>query len=122
MPMGGGMGGSEQMQSPAGAPASKAVDKKGAKTAALTNLKIAQNMIEQALTAFDPEDQEYTACLKALQVLSKAAGKNDASDLVPAEIMRMVGQMPQMGGGTPMQRATVQQLRQQQQPVQNPGQ
>lgn len=97
-------------------------EKKGAKTAALTNLKIAQNMLEQALTAFGPEDDEYKAVLDCLTKLAKLAGKaGDASDLVPAQVMRMVGQLPQMGGGTDVQRAVMQQLRQPQQPQPGAG-
>lgn len=87
----------------------------------MSNLHIAQNMVEQALTAFSPEDKEYKVCLKILTALAPMAAKNDSSDLVPAEVMRMVGQMPQMGGGTDVQRMILQQMNKpqgQQQPPQ----
>jgi hypothetical protein len=106
-----GMAGGNAPQAPAGSPMSKPEPKKGLKAGALANMRIAQNMLEQALTAFAPEDAEYKTILDCLTKLTKTAGKNDAGDLVPAEVMRMVGQMPQMGGGTQMQRAIMQQLK-----------
>lgn len=99
--------------------------KKGLLAGAQANMRIAQNMLEQALTALDHESPEYKTVLDCLSRLSKIAGKNDSTDLVPAEVMRLVGQMPQMGGGTQMQRAIMQQLRQPQgapQPGQQPPQ
>ena len=103
-------------QAPNASPMPAPADKQGLKAKAMSNLSIAQNMIEQALTAFEPEDKEYKACLKVLNLLEPLASRNDGSDLVPAEVMRMVGQLPQMGGGTQMQRQIMQQLHQQQQP------
>ena len=101
---------------PGGSPTPQPQEKKGLKTSAMVNLSIAQNMIEQALTAFQPADPEYKACLKALNVLAPLAAKNDASDLVPAQVMRMVGEMPQMGGGTDVQRMILQRMQQGQHP------
>jgi hypothetical protein len=98
--------------------------KEGLRAGALTNLQIAQNMIEQALTVFESGDAEYDACLKALQILSKVAGKSEVGDLVPAQVARMVGQLPQAGGGTDMQRMIRQQMTRPQgqpQPQQQPG-
>lgn len=103
---GGGLG----TQSPAAAPTAQPQDKKGLKAAAMSNLHIAQNMLEQALTAFAPEDKEYKVILKCLTSMSPLAADRDSSDLVPAEILRMVGQMPQMGGGTDIQRMIMQQM------------
>lgn len=84
----------------------------------MSNLNIMSNMGEQALTAFDPGSAEYKAILKCLNILSPIVGKNDASDLVPAEVMRMVGQLPQMGGGSDVQRMIMQQMKQGKQPAQ----
>ena len=107
-------------------------DKRGLKAAAMSNVTIMQNLAEQALTAFEPEDPVYKALLKCLNTLMPIASKNDSSDLVPAEVMRMVGQLPQMGGGTDVQRMIMQQMKQgggggappgqpPQQPPQQPG-
>ena len=91
-------------QAPGGSPTPQPQEKKGLKLAAQSNLSIAQNMLEQALTAFGPEDKEYKVVLKCLTSLSQITAKSDASDLVPAEVMRMVNSLPQMGGGTDIQR------------------
>jgi hypothetical protein len=99
-------------QTPSGSPTPQPQEKKGLKAAARSNLVIAQNMAEQALTAFQPEDAEYKACLKVLNTLAPILGKNDASDLVPAQVMRMVGQLPQMGGGSDIQRMILKQMQQ----------
>jgi hypothetical protein len=114
----GGTGG----QAPAGSPTAQPQDKKGLKAAAMSNLHIAQNMLEQALTAFAPEDKEYKVILKCLNSMAPLAADRDSSDLVPAEIMRMVGQMPQMGGGTDIQRMIQQKMAQGGQPPQGGGQ
>lgn len=99
-------------QGPGGSPNAQPQEKAGMKAHAMTNLSIAQNMMEQALTAFHPGDKEYKAILKCLNTLAPMSAKNDSSDLVPAEVMRMVQQLPQMGGGTDVQRAIMQQMKQ----------
>lgn len=76
----------------------------------MSNVTIMQNLAEQALTAFQPGDPIYKALLKCLNALEPIAAKNDSSDLVPAEVLRMVGQLPQMGGGTDVQRMILQQM------------
>ena len=78
--------------------------KEGLKAAAHTNVHIAVNMLEEALGAFGSESDEGGTVLKALHTLRKLVGKRDSSDLVPAEIAQMVSRMPQMGGGTDLQR------------------
>jgi len=108
--------GANQPAGPGGSATPQIQKKKGLKTSALVNLSIAQNMVEQALTAFEPGDKEYSACLKVLNTLAPLAAKNDASDLVPAQVLRMVGEMPQMGGGTDVQRLIAQRMRQGQLP------
>lgn len=91
--------------------------KKGKQAAALVNLQIAQNMLEQAMTVFQPNSPEYKTVLDVLGKLSKIAGKSEVGDLVPAQIQRLVGQLPQAGGGTDMQKMIRQKMMQgQQQP------
>lgn len=103
-------GGGASPGGPAASPMATPQDKKGVQTAAMVNLQIAQNMLEQALTAFEPSMPEYDAIIDCLKRLSKVAGKSQAGDLVPAQIMRLVGQMPQAGGGTDQQRMIRQQM------------
>lgn len=93
-------------QQPSASPMAVPQEKKGLKAGAMSNLHIAQNMVEQALTAFDPDEDAdtYNACLDVLKKLARVAGKNDSRDLVPAQIARMVGELPQAGGGTDMQK------------------
>jgi hypothetical protein len=62
------------------------------------------NMLEQALPVFGSESKEGKSILKILGMLSKEFGKQDASDLVPAEILQMNKSLPQAGGGTEVQR------------------
>ena len=108
---GGGVGEVAQgAQAPSGSPTSQPQDKRGLKASALANVTIMQNLAEQALQAFQPSDPEYKALLKCLTVLEPLAAKHDASDLVPASVMQMVGQLPQMGGGSDVQRMIMQQM------------
>jgi hypothetical protein len=97
--------GNPQAKPPAASPMSQPAEKKGLVAAAMTNVSIAQNMLEQAMTAFQPGDKEYSAVLKALNTLASISAKRDSSDLVPAEVMQLNSQLPQMGGGTEVQRA-----------------
>lgn len=102
--------GAQSGQSPAAAPLSKPQDKRGLKAAAHTNIHIAVNMLEEALPAFGSESPEGAKILSALKSLSMMVGKNDNSDLVPAEVLQMVRRLPQMGGGTQVQQAIMKQM------------
>lgn len=85
--------------------------KDGKIEAARVNVHIAMNMLEQALPVFGSESKEGKAILKHLSGLSKDFGQSDTSDLHPAEIKQLVGQMPQMGGGTDVQKMLMQQMK-----------
>ncbi len=100
---------------PAASPISKPQDKKGLKVAAMTNVHIAANMLEEALPAFGSESQEGQKILSALKVIGPLLAKRDSSDLVPAEILQMVKSLPQMGGGTQVQQQIMRQMAQGQQ-------
>lgn len=90
----------------------KPQQKEGVKEAARVNIHIAMNMLEQALPAFGSESEEGKKVLKILSMLSKEFGKTDASDLTAAEILQMNKSLPQVGGGTDVQRM-LQQMNQQ---------
>jgi len=107
---GGASGGGAPAQPPRAAPMSTPQDKKGLKAAAQTNVHIAVNMLEEALSAYGSESEEGGSILTAITKLRKLFGKQDSSDLVPAEIMQMVSRMPQMGGGTDLQKMIRQQM------------
>ena len=90
---------------PAAAPFSTPQEKRGLKATALAHVQIATTLLEQSLADLGHETEEGQTVYKAIQSLSKLTGQrgNDNSDLVPAEVMAMVKQLPQMGGGTPVQ-------------------
>lgn len=85
-------------------------EKAGLKAAAMTNIHIALNMLEEALPAFGSESKEGQKLMRALTVLGTLAGKRDSGDLVPAQILQMVRQLPQMGGGTDVQKMLMRQM------------
>lgn len=98
---------------PAAAPFSTPQEKRGLKATAMSNVHIAMTLLEQALPDLGSETPEGQAVLKSLHGLVKIAAHRDNSDLVPAEVMQMVKQMPQMGGGTPVQQELIRQQMQQ---------
>lgn len=97
---------------PAAAPFATPQEKRGQKATALANVHIALTLLEQAIPDLGSDTPEGMAVIKATQGLAKLAGDHDNSDLVPAEIMQMVKQMPQMGGGTPIQQELMRQMAQ----------
>lgn len=103
-------GGAGPSSSPAAAPLNQPQEKAGLRAAAQTNVHIAVNMLEEALPAFGTESKEGLAILKALSGLGKLIAKKDSSDLVPAEVLHMVRQLPQAGGGTDIQKMLLQQM------------
>lgn len=109
---GGAPGGMPQSPRPGGTPMAKPQEKEGMKEAARVNIHIAMNMLEQALPPFGSESKEGKAVLKILGMLSKEFGKQDASDLVPAEVLQMNKALPQAGGGTDVQRMLMQMQKQ----------
>ena len=76
----------------------------------MSHVHIAMTLLQQALPDLGADTPEGAAVVKALSGLSRLAGKHDNSDLVPAEVMAMVRQMPQMGGGTPVQQELMRQM------------
>ncbi|MBA0085213.1 MAG: hypothetical protein HRJ53_09465 [Acidobacteria bacterium Pan2503] len=101
---------------PAAAPFATPQEKRGNKATAMANVHIALTLLEQAIPDLGSDSPEGLSVIKAVQGLAKLAGDHDNSDLVPAEIMHMVKQMPQMGGGTPMQQELMRQMAQQNAP------
>lgn len=96
---------------PAAAPFATPQEKRGNKASAMANIHIAMTLLEQALPDLGADTPEYDAVLKSLNSLVKTSTKRDNTDLVPAEVMQMVQQLPQMGGGTPIQQELMRQQR-----------
>ncbi|HEX8784349.1 MAG TPA: hypothetical protein VF764_13315 [Steroidobacteraceae bacterium] len=95
---------------PAAAPFSTPQEKRGQRASALSHVHIALTLLQQALPDLGGETPEGLAVVKAMNGLAKVVGRQDNSDLVPAEVMAMVRQMPQMGGGTPVQQELMRQM------------
>jgi hypothetical protein len=119
----GGMGAPPPMQGgmpsgPAGSPMSTPQKQDGKKESSHVQVHIAINMLEQALQGFGSETKEGKIILKTLDKLSSTFGGHDATDIVPAEIQQMVKGLPQVGGGTDVQKQIMQMM---QKPPQQPG-
>ena len=84
-------------QPPVSAPMSTPQDNAGDKQGAMAQVQMATKILEQTLAAFGSSSDEGKAVLDALKGLGKAFGASaeKGKDLIPAEIMNMVGSMPQ---------------------------
>jgi hypothetical protein len=91
------------MPTPMAAPEQKA----GVRENALVNISMALDLIEQALPALGSESDEGKKALSALSTLTAILGpkKQKAGELQNAEILQLLQNLPQAGGGTPGSRA-----------------
>lgn len=91
------MRGKGEQQPPASAPMSTPQDNAGEKQGAMAQVQMATKILEQTLAAFGSTSDEGKAVLDALKGLGKAFGASaeKGKDLIPSEIMNMVGSMPQ---------------------------
>ena len=96
-------GGPPPMPTPMSTPEPKA----GVREAALVNISMALDLIEQALPALGSESMEGKKALSALANLTSVLGpkKQRAGELQNAEILQLLQNLPQAGGGTPGSRA-----------------
>ena len=99
--------GSPTSNSPVSAPMSTPEPKKGEKQNAMISLSLAQDLLEQTLPALGSETEEGSVILDVLQKLNKKFGESarKAKELVPAELMQMMHNLPQMGGMSPEMKA-----------------
>ena len=84
-------------------PMSTPEPKMGNKEGALVNLGMALDLIEQALPSLgseSPEGQKAVAAMRALHGIL-GPGKPRTNELQPAEIMQLLGSLPQAGNVTP---------------------
>ena len=79
----------------------------GVREAALVNISMALDLIEQALPALGSETEEGKKAIAALGSLTSVLGpkKQRAGELQNAEILQLLQNLPQAGGGTPGSRA-----------------
>ena len=79
----------------------------GEKQSAMVNVSIAMDLLEQTLPALGSESEEGKSVLQCLTALSKKFGhsRSKSQELVPAELMQLMSQMPQAGGMSPSAKA-----------------
>lgn len=92
---------------PLGSPMSTPEPKLGNKEGAMVNLSMAMDLIEQALPAIGSESPEGQKALGALRSLTGIVGpkKGKTNELQQSEIISLLQNLPQAGGGTPEGRA-----------------
>jgi hypothetical protein len=81
--------------------------KMGSKEAALINISMAMDLLEQSLPALGSESTEGQKALNAIRQLSGLIGprKSKTNELQQSEILQMLQTLPQAGGATPEGRA-----------------
>lgn len=97
-------------QMPMASPMSTPEPKMGNKEGAMVNLSMAMDLIEQALPAIGSETEEGQKLLAAVRSLTGVLGPRKAKtkELQQTEILQMLQNLPQAGGGTPEGRAMAQ--------------
>lgn len=98
--------GAAPASAPMGSPMSTPEPAEGQKQAAIVNVQMAINMLEQAIPALGSSSDEGSTVLTALKSLSKKFGASKSQDLIPAEL-QMLMQNAQQTGGAPGQAATM---------------
>jgi len=93
---------SENSAPPMGSPMSTPEPKMGNREAAMINLSMAQDLLEQALPAVGSDSEEGRSILNAIGTINKVIGpkKSKTNELQPTEIMQMLQTLPQAGGAT----------------------
>ena len=95
---------------PLAAPMSTPEPKMGSREAAMINIGMALDLIEQSLPALGSDSEEGKKALDAIRVLNGMMGprKGKTNELQQAEILQMLQSLPQAGGATPEGRAIAQ--------------
>lgn len=95
---------------PIAAPMSTPEPKMGSREAAMINIGMALDLIEQSLPALGSDSEEGKKALDAIRVLNGIMGprKGKTNELQQAEILQMLQSLPQAGGATPEGRAIAQ--------------
>ena len=87
---------------PMASPMSTPEPKMGNREAAMINIAMAMDLLEQSLPAFGSETPEGQKVLGAIRTMTSVIGPKKAktNELQPAEIMQMLQTLPQAGGAT----------------------
>ena len=87
---------------PMSSPMSTPEPKMGNREAAMINISMAMDLLEQSLPALGSESPEGQKVLGAIRGMSSVIGpkKSKTNELQPAEIMQMLQTLPQAGGAT----------------------
>ena len=87
---------------PMASPMSTPEPKMGNREAAIINLAMAMDLLEQALPDLGSETEEGQKILGAIRTMTGVIGpkKSKTNELQPAEIMQMLQTLPQAGGAT----------------------
>jgi hypothetical protein len=90
------VGGQQGGQPPVSSPMSTPQPNEGEKQGAMAQIQMVTKILEQTLAAFGSTSEEGRAVLHALTILGKKFGREEGrgKDLIPSEIMNMVGSMP----------------------------
>lgn len=94
---------SDSSAPPMASPMSTPEPKMGNREAAMINISMAMDLLEQSLPALGSESPEGQKVLSAIRGMSGIIGPKKAKtdELQPAEIMQMLQTLPQAGGATP---------------------
>lgn len=97
----------DEVVPPMGAPMMTPEPKMGNKEAALINVGLALDLLEQSLPALGSESTEGIKVMAALRTLTGLMQPRQAktNELKNAEILQLLQSLPQAGGGTPEGRA-----------------
>jgi len=92
---------------PMSSPMSTPEPKMGSKEAAMINIGMAMDLLEQSLPALGSESVEGQKALTAIRSLTGLLGprKNKTNELQQSEILQMLQTLPQAGGASPESRA-----------------
>jgi len=92
---------------PMAAPMTTPEPKMGTKEAALINVGIALDMLEQAVPMLGPDESEGIDVMQAIRRLTKALGgkRRKVGELQQSEILQLIQSLPQAGGATPEMKA-----------------
>ena len=95
---------------PMASPMSTPEPKTGSREAALINIGMAMDLIEQSIAAIGSDSAEGQKILSALKSLTSVIGerKNSVKELQQSEILQMLQALPQAGGATPESKALAQ--------------
>ena len=98
---------SEDSTPPRSSPMSTPEPKMGSKEAAMINVGMAMDLLEQSLPALGSESVEGQKALAAIRSLTGLMGprKNKTNELQQSEILQMLQTLPQAGGASPEGRA-----------------